>query len=437
MNRQSEGKLVKLKFPMKKVDLVQPPSISLPKKNLTQLPVKLTNVELQKNQRVEESDQDKIEIQSNDTVNFKSYFDFVKQKKISWEMFVQIIEDLANNIKRQKLLISFLLKEFKRCIDGECHLQEKLKYSKIHHSPKQSGEKEKLMKLKFPMKKVVLVQPPSRSLLKNNFNNLTQPPIKLTNVQPQKNQREKSDEDKIEILNSENDENILESDDDEEEYTVENILDKRTGPDEKSQYLIKWKGYDQSENTWEPIENLYCHELIREFEQKLKESSFQNEVLELSIKEEILEIDDSEMIVEEDLSETTASNELCETNNKTLQKPTSTSNKSFETIIEEDVPKYVTSNEIIVKEEPEDANEVFEIISYQESKKNKDKFVMNNIRHLEKETTTFNCHICQTTTFVHSQSSFASSKYFDNAHTFASERHLKIHISMYHDDKFR
>ena len=165
MNRQSEGKLVKLKFPMKKVDLVQPPSISLPKKNLTQLPVKLTNVELQKNQRVEESDQDKIEIQSNDTVNFKSYFDFVKQKKLSWEMFVQLIEDLANNIKRQKLLISFLLKEFKRCIDGECHLQEKLKYSKIHHSPKQSGEKEKLMKLKFPMKKVDLVQPPSRPLI--------------------------------------------------------------------------------------------------------------------------------------------------------------------------------------------------------------------------------------------------------------------------------
>ena len=111
MSRQSEGKLVKLKFPMKKVDLVQPPSISLPKKNLTQLPVKLTNVELQKNQSVEESDQDRIEIQSNDTVNFKSYFDFVKQEKLSWEMFVQLIEDLANNVKRQKLLISFLLKE--------------------------------------------------------------------------------------------------------------------------------------------------------------------------------------------------------------------------------------------------------------------------------------------------------------------------------------
>ena len=437
MSRQSEGKLVKLKFPMKKVDLVQPPSISLPKKNLTQLPVKLTNVELQKNQSVEESDQDRIEIQSNDTVNFKSYFDFVKQKKLSWEMFVQLIEDLANNVKRQKLLISFLLKEFKRCIDGECQLRERLKYSKIHQSPKQADDKEKLMKLKFPMKKVDLVQPPSRSLLKNNFNNLTQPPVKLTNLQPQKNQREKSDEDKIEILNSENDEKNLESDEEEEEYTVENILDKRTGLDDKSQYLIKWKGYDQSENTWEPIENLYCHELIREFEQKLKESSFQNEVLKLSIKEEILEIDDSEMIVEEDLSETTASNELYETNNMILQKPTITSNKSFETMVEEDVPKYVTSNEIVVKEEPEDTNEVFEIISDQEPKKNKDKFVMNNIRHLEKETTTFNCHICQTTTFVHSQSSYASSKYFDNAHTFASERHLKIHISMYHDDKFR
>lgn len=35
-------------------------------------------------------------------------------------------------------------------------------------------------------------------------------------------------------------------------------------------YLIKYKGYPDSENTWEPRENLSCPQLIRQFEKKLK-----------------------------------------------------------------------------------------------------------------------------------------------------------------------
>jgi len=55
---------------------------------------------------------------------------------------------------------------------------------------------------------------------------------------------------------------------DEQEYEVEDILDKRTNG-RTEEYLVKWKGYDNSENTWEPIKNLdHCRERVRQYQRR-------------------------------------------------------------------------------------------------------------------------------------------------------------------------
>ena len=34
----------------------------------------------------------------------------------------------------------------------------------------------------------------------------------------------------------------------------------------KLQYLVKWVGYSEEENTWEPVQNLDCEDKIKQFE---------------------------------------------------------------------------------------------------------------------------------------------------------------------------
>jgi len=62
---------------------------------------------------------------------------------------------------------------------------------------------------------------------------------------------------------------------DEEEFIVEKILKMRTTKKGKVQYLLKWKGFSNNENTWEPAENLECPGLIAAFmaEQKEKQQT--------------------------------------------------------------------------------------------------------------------------------------------------------------------
>ena len=50
----------------------------------------------------------------------------------------------------------------------------------------------------------------------------------------------------------------------EEDLEVKEILDVRTAGGH-GEYKIRWKGYDSSEDTWEPILNLNCADKIDEF----------------------------------------------------------------------------------------------------------------------------------------------------------------------------
>jgi hypothetical protein len=58
--------------------------------------------------------------------------------------------------------------------------------------------------------------------------------------------------------------------DQEEEYEIENVLAVRQNYEEnRIEYLVKWKGYSELENSWEPEEHFSSREPIKKFLQTL------------------------------------------------------------------------------------------------------------------------------------------------------------------------
>ena len=52
----------------------------------------------------------------------------------------------------------------------------------------------------------------------------------------------------------------------EEQYEVEAIRDHRyQGRKQQLQFLLKWKGYPEADNTWEPQKNVHVSELLQEY----------------------------------------------------------------------------------------------------------------------------------------------------------------------------
>ena len=68
-----------------------------------------------------------------------------------------------------------------------------------------------------------------------------------------------------------------------EEFVVEKIVDKRYVKG-KTQYLIKWKGFDDADNSWEPAENLECHDTIKAFEEQRKKEKETQETPEKTVE---------------------------------------------------------------------------------------------------------------------------------------------------------
>jgi hypothetical protein len=57
----------------------------------------------------------------------------------------------------------------------------------------------------------------------------------------------------------------------EEEYEVERILDMRRVGRKKVQYLVRWKGYSEVEDTWVDAQDMvHCKELLKEFKEWVK-----------------------------------------------------------------------------------------------------------------------------------------------------------------------
>ena len=79
-------------------------------------------------------------------------------------------------------------------------------------------------------------------------------------------------------MDSENDQPIANGEEsDKDSYVIEAILDCRFDDQGKKEYLLKWENYSESDNTWEPEQNVDAEGMVEEFERERAEKEAKKE----------------------------------------------------------------------------------------------------------------------------------------------------------------